>query len=170
MKRRGLLKLGVGAAVVLGVAGAGLALLKPGLGGDGKLGPDARLMMRAVALAALDGLWPADTAAREAALSQHLVQLDASIQAFPVALRSELSQVLSLLTSSGGRLALTGLSSDWSNASTGEVLATLNAMRISGSDTRQQVYRALRDLHCIVFFTEPAHWSLAGYPGPREIA
>jgi len=170
MKRRGLLKLGLGAAVLLGVAGTGLALLKPGLGADGKLRPDARSMMRAVALAVLDGLWPSDTAAREAALTQHLNQLDASIQGFPAALRGELSQMLSLLTSSGGRLALTGLSSGWSDAASTEVLATLNAMRVSHSDTRQQVYRALRDLHCIVFFTEPAHWSLAGYPGPREIA
>jgi len=169
MKRRSLLKLGLGAALVIGVAGAGLALLKPGLGKDGRLGPEARTLMRAVALAVLDGLWPAEGPAREAALTQHLARLDANIAGFPAALREELSQVLALLTSSAGRLALTGLGSDWATASTPELQTALDAMRVSSSDTRQQVYHALRDLSCIVFFTDAAHWSLVGYPGPREI-
>ena len=52
MQRRGFLKLGIGAAIVVGVAGAGVALIKPGLV-DGKLGPGAREVMRAAALAVL---------------------------------------------------------------------------------------------------------------------
>lgn len=168
MKRRSLLKLGLGAALVLGVAGAGLALLKPGLV-NGKLGPDARRLMRAVALAVLDGLWPADAAARAAALEAHLTQLDATIANFPAAVRAELSQLLALLGSSGGRFALLGLKSDWAEVGTPELVQTLDALRLSGLDTRQQIYHALRDLNCISFFTDPAHWSLAGYPGPRVI-
>lgn len=171
MKRRSLLKLGVGAAVVLAVAGGGLALLKPGLvDGGKKLSPSARAVFRAVALAVFDGgLLPADPAAREAALAAHLDRIDASIAGFPAAVRSELSQVLALLSSSGGRLALVGLKSDWAEASVAELQQMLESLRLSSLATRQQIYHALRDLSSIAFFTDPAHWSLVGYPGPREI-
>ncbi|MDN3922243.1 hypothetical protein [Roseateles violae] len=169
MRRRGLLKLGLGATVLLGLAGGGLALLKPGLGKDGHLSAESRALLGAVALALMDGLWPADALAREADLARYLDRLDGSIAGLPAALRGDLSQLLSLLGSSGGRLALSGLAADWSRVPTTELQAALDAMRVSGSDTRQQVYRALRDLGCLVFFAEPAHARLAGYPGPREI-
>lgn len=169
MKRRSLLKLGVGAAALLAIAGGGLALLKPGLV-DGKLSPSSRGVMRAVALAVFDGgLLPADAPARDALLAAHLDRLDASIAAFPAATRAELSQLLSLLGSSGGRLAMVGLKSDWSEAPVAEVQQMLESLRLSTLAIRQQIYHALRDLSCIAFFTDPAHWALAGYPGPREI-
>jgi hypothetical protein len=50
-----------------------------------------------------------------------------------------------------------------------DVQQALDAMRLSSSNTRQQVYHALRDLNAIAFFTEPANWQAAGYPGQREI-
>lgn len=168
MKRRSLLKLGIGAGVVLAVAGGGLALLKPGLVAD-KLSPDARQLMRAVALAVFDGLLPADAGARDTLLNSHLDRLDANIAGFPPHLRGELSQVLALLTSSGGRLALTGLGSSWATASTDDVKETLQAMSVSGIGMKQQIYHALRDLNSLVFFSNAASWQLVGYPGPREI-
>ncbi|WIT12363.1 hypothetical protein PFX98_01785 [Paucibacter sediminis] len=169
MKRRSLLKLGIASGVVLAVAGGSLALLKPGLLADGKLSPAARQLMRAVALAVFDGLLPAEAAAREARLAAHLDQLDANIAGFPPHLRGELSQLLSLLTSSGGRLALTGLTSDWAAASVADVQASLQAMSLSSLGLNQQIYHALRDLSSLVFFSNAASWQLVGYPGPREI-
>ena len=158
MKRRSLLKLGVGAGVLLAVAGGGLALLRPGLVDD-KLSPGARTLMRAVARAVLDGLLPNDEPGREAALDAQLARLDASIAGFPAAVREELSQVLALL----------GLRHDWAEAPTAEVQAMLERLRLSTLDTRQQIYRALRDLQCVSFFSDPASWPLAGYPGPRAM-
>ncbi|MEJ6000972.1 hypothetical protein [Paucibacter soli] len=169
MKRRSLLKLGIASGVVLAVAGGGLALLKPGLVADGKLSPAARQLMRAVALAVFDGLLPAEAAAREARLAVHLDQLDANIAGFPPHLRGELSQLLSLLTSSGGRFSLTGLASDWASASVADVQASLKAMSLSSLGLKQQIYHALRDLSSLVFFSDAASWQLVGYPGPREI-
>jgi len=168
MKRRSLLKLGIASGVVLAVAGGSLALLKPGLA-DNKLSPASRELMRAVALAVFDGLLPAEAAAREARLTAHLDQLDANIAGFPPHLRGELSQLLSLLTSSGGRLALTGLSSGWAAASVADVQASLQAMSLSSLGLKQQIYHALRDLSSLVFFSNAASWPLVGYPGPREI-
>ncbi|MDM4766269.1 hypothetical protein [Pelomonas sp. SE-A7] len=169
MQRRGLLKLGLGAAVVLGLAGTGAALLlKPGLvDGGRKLSPAGRAVFAAVARAVFDGgLMKAEDTAR---LNAFLDRVDASIAGLPDAVRAELSQLLSLLDTSAGRYALIGLKTDWAKASTAELAEVLEALRLSGSQTRQQVYHALRDLSSVAFFTDPANWSLAGYPGPREI-
>lgn len=168
MQRRRLLKLGLGAAVVLGVAGAGIALIKPGLV-DGRLSPGSRELMRAAAEAVLDGMLPATGAAREAALTAQLARLDQSIAAFPAATRKELSEALGLLGTAAGRLALVGLSKPWGEAGAADVAQALSAMRMSSSNTKQQIYHALRDLNAIAFFAEPANWQQAGYAGPREM-
>ncbi len=168
MKRRSLLKLGLGGAVLLGVVGGGMALLKPGLV-DGHMSASARELMRAVGLSVMDGLWPAPGPAREAAVQAHLDRVDANIGGYPAAVRAELSQLFALLGSSGGRLALIGMSQDWPQASAAEIQKTMNELRLSSLDLRQQIYHALRDLNTIAFFTAPEHWASTGYPGPREI-
>jgi len=169
MQRRRLLKLGLGAAVVLGVAGAGIALIKPGLVGS-KLSPGARDVMRAAAQAVLSDLLPPPGAARDAALDAQLQRLDAFIAGMPVPTRKELSDALGLLSTAAGRYALVGLSKPWTEASAQDVQQALDAMSKSSSNTKQQVYHALRDLNAIAFFTAPANWQTAGYPGPIEIA
>ena len=54
LRRRSFLKLGIGSAIVLAVAGSTIALMKPGLI-DGKLSPSARLVLTRVAQAMLAG-------------------------------------------------------------------------------------------------------------------
>jgi hypothetical protein len=162
MQRRRLLKLGLGAAVVIGVAGAGVALIRPGLV-DGRLSPGARELMGAVALAVLGELLPADGVAAQ------LDRLDATIAGFPAATRKELSDALGLLATAGGRFALVGLTRPWGEAGTADIQQALDKMRLSTSQTRQQVYHALRDLNAIAFFTAPSSWPTAGYPGPRAM-
>ena len=169
MQRRRLLKLGLGAAVLLGVAGAGIALIKPGLV-DTKLSPGSRELMRAAAQAVLSDLLPPAGAAREAALEAQLGRLDAFIAGMPVATRKELSDALGLLATAAGRYALVGLGTPWGEASVHDVQQALDAMRLSSSNTRQQVYHALRDLNVIAFFIEPANWQTAGYPGQRPLS
>jgi len=166
--RRRFLKLGLGATALLALAGGGLALLKqPGLQADGRLGEPARRIMRALSLALFDGMLPAEAGAREARLASHLEQLDRQIAGFPPALRDELSQLLMLLDTAPGRLGLLGLGSGWDSAPPAELLAALQALGRSGLALRQQVFHALRDLNCLVFFNDPASWALVGYPGPR---
>ena len=63
-----------------------------------------------------------------------------------------------------GRYALIGLKSDWATVPTAELAGVLEGLRLSSSNTRQQIYRALRDLCSVAFFTDPAHWSAVGYP------
>lgn len=168
MQRRTLLKLGIGASVVLVVAGTGVALLQPGLR-QGHLSADSNEVMRAVARAVLEGVLPADPRMQAQALDAHLQRLDAAIAAFPAATRAELSQLLALLASAPGRRALVGLKEPWPQASVADIQHALQSMRVSRLSLRQQAYHAIRDLTNAAYFSDPSAWAYIGYPGPMDI-
>jgi hypothetical protein len=168
MQRRTLLQLGIGGATVLALAGGGLALLQPGVR-DGHLTPPARSLFAAVARAVLDGSLPTEAAAHDAAIAAHLDRLDATIAGFPPAVRSELSDLVALLSAAPGRLALAGLGSAWPQASVPELQTALQQMRTSSLVLRQQAYHALRDLTYAAYYADSATWSQLGYPGPAAI-
>lgn len=168
MQRRSLLRLGAVASVTLGLAGAGAAWWIPGWR-QGGFSPAARSLWRAVAQAVLDGLLPAEPAARSAVLDHHLDRLQATVAGLPPATRSELSQLLALLDLAPSRLALTGLRASWDGAAIEDVQAALQAMRLSDNSTRQQIYQALRDLTQAAYFAGADTWTPLGYPGPVPV-
>lgn len=162
MQRRTLLKLGVGGAVALGLVGGLAAIWTPGLEGT-RLTPGGRKTMGALALALLDGsLKPAD-------LDKHLDALDALFAALPPAVRAEVAQLLGLIVNAPGRLGLLGQAKPLHEASVAELQALMEGLRHSRLAVRQQVYFALRELHCAAYFTQPSSWVAMGYPGPRDI-
>ncbi len=168
-QRRRFLKLGLGATVLLAVAGGSTALLStPGLA-EGRLSAPSRQLMRAITMAVCGDLLPPEGPAREARLASHLEQLERQIAGFPPALRGELGQLLTLLGTAPGRFALLGLSQSWAEAEAkpAPLQAALIALSQSRLALRQQVFHALRDLNCLVFFNDPASWAQVGYPGPR---
>jgi len=165
MQRRTLLKLGIGSAVVLAAAGAGVALLAPAWH-DGRLADSGRAIFRAVAVAVLDGMLPTATAERDTALLAHLGRLDGAIAVFPAATQAELAQLLGLLAVAPGRIGLAGLQPRWEDASVGAVQHALQSMRDSSLALRQQAYQALRDLTNAAYFSDPTTWQRIGYPGP----
>jgi hypothetical protein len=166
--RRALFKLGIGSALALTLVGGGAWLWRPGLS-SGRLTPTGRSVFRAVARAVLEGSLPLDVAARERAIDAHLVQLDTVIDALPPATRSEIAQMLALLSVAPARRWLTGLVSDWDQASLQEVEAALRRMRADPQELRQQTYHALRDLNNAAFYAQSEHWPLMGYPGPTLV-
>ncbi len=168
MKRRTLLKLGIGSAAVLAVAGGGFALMRPGLV-DGHLSSEAQPVMRAVARAVLDGSLPADAVEREAALHGQIKRLDDTIAGFPAAMQGELSQLLALLASAPGRIALAGLTTAWQDATVEDLSAALQDMRVSKIALREQAYHAVRDLTNAAYFSDPSTWPMLGYPGPVAV-
>ncbi len=168
MQRRTLLKLGIGATVILVAAGGGVALLNPALT-NGHLSNAARAVMHAVARAVLDGALPSAEAERDKVLEAHLQRLEAAIAAFPPAVQAELSQLLGLLATPPGRIALAGLTSAWPQASVAQVQASLQGMRLSSLALKQQAYHALRDLTNAAYFSDPSAWRHLGYPGPSDI-
>lgn len=169
MQRRSLLRLGLFASVTLGAAGAGVALWTPGWRRGGGFSSSAQALWQAVALAVLDGLLPADRAARAQALAGHQQRLQAWVAGLPPATRTELSRLLALLTLAPTRLALTGLRRDWPEAEVGDVQAALQAMRLSDNSARQQIYHALRDLTQAAYCAGPDSWPALGYPGPTPL-
>lgn len=168
MQRRTLLKLGIGASLALAATGGALVLMRPALDA-GRLQPGARALMHAVARAVLDGVLPAAPAQRDAALDAHLQRLEAAIAAFPATTQAELSQLLALLSTPPGRIALAGLSPDWAEADVPQLQAALQGMRMSTLALKQQAYHALRDLTNAAYFSDATAWAHLGYPGPTDL-
>ena len=169
MQRRTLLGVGVAGAALLTLVGGGLALLQPGLR-DGRLAPAGRELFGAVAEAVLDGVLPVAPPARRDAIDAHLSRLEATVATLAPIARTELSQLVALLHSGPGRLAMCGMAADWADASMAEVQSALQAMRSSRLELRQQAYHALRDLTNAAYFADAATWAALGYPGPRSLS
>jgi hypothetical protein len=167
MQRRKLLQIGAVASLTLAAAGGGLVLMRPGPTAA-TLDADSRALFTAVAQAVLDGVLPTG-AAQTAALDAHLDRVQATIGGFAPEVQKELAQLLGILSTALGRRLLAGLSSPWSEASTGEVQQSLQGMRLSRLAVRQQIYHALRDITNGAYFSDPAAWPAIGYPGPRDI-
>jgi len=168
MQRRGLLALGALAAAVLVVGGGSLALLQPGLQ-DARLSQAGREVFTGVGRALLDGSLPSDPVALNRALDGLLGRIDAVVSSLPPHAQSELSQLLAILSSAGGRRMLAGLATPWASASVADIQQALQAMRVSGVTLRQQAYQALHDIVGGAYFSDAQTWSLMGYPGPRKI-
>lgn len=168
MQRRTLLRLGLGSAAVLALAGGTAALFRPGLV-DRKLSPGGQDVFRAVGRGILADVLPGDAAAAGAALDAHMARLDVTLAGFPGPVLDELSLLLSLLAAAPGRLALAGLGTPWPSASIGDIQTALQSMRVSRVTVREQAYHALRDLTNAAYFADPSTWPLLGYPGPREV-
>lgn len=168
IRRRSFLKIGIGSAVILAVAGGAIATLKPGLI-NGKLSPSAREAMGKVGQAMLAGTLPADPAALHLATEAILQRMDLFLAGLPVHVLDELDQLLSLLVSAPGRRWLVGLSSTWANATTAETGAALQAMRASGTELRMQAYQGLHDIVCVPYFSGEESWAAIGYPGPYTV-
>jgi hypothetical protein len=165
MRRRSLLRLGLASAAVLAAVGVPLSMLRPGLEAA-KLSPAAREVFAAVGAAVLEGSLPPQPAARQAAIAALLDRIDALVANLPPHAQSELSQLLSILASAGGRRALAGLDTPWSGSSSAQVQAALNGMRNSSLALKQQSYQALHDIVGGAYFSDASTWAVVGYPGP----
>ncbi len=168
MQRRTWLKLGIASAAALAVVGGAAVLIQPGLE-RGALTVSGKSVFRAIGMGILDKTLPEQPAAKDAALTALLGRVDVLISALPPHAQAELSQLVSILGSGAGRIALAGLSAPWDNASVEEVQAALQDMRFSKLALRQQAYAALHDITAGAYFSEPATWTLLGYPGPLKI-
>ncbi len=125
--------------------------------------------MAAVAKTVLGAMLPPEGAARQHALAQHLIRLQATLLGLPAAMQAEVDEMLTLLASSPGRLVIAGLSEPWAKATPQSLTEALQNLRTSRLDLRQQIYRALRDLTNASYFADPGTWAAIGYPGPRVL-
>ena len=154
--------------MVLALAGGTVALIQPGWHAN-KLSDGARRILAAVGQAMLAGTLPQDTAARKTAVTALLQRIETFIASTPPHVQDELSQLLGLLGVGLGRRTLAGLSPEWHEASSAEVGAALQAMRVSDVSLRKQAYQGLHDIVFAVYFSGQESWSVLGYPGPRAV-
>lgn len=168
MQRRTLLKLGATSAALLAVIGGGAALVQPGLV-RGTLTPAGQDVFRGIALGVLDKTLPEAAAAKARELTDLLGRIDVLVGALPPHAQAELSQLLAILATGAGRLALAGLATPWASANATEVQAALQGMRLSSLPVRQQAYAALHDITAGAYFSDPSTWAILGYPGPLPI-
>ena len=168
MQRRTLLKLGLVSGTVLALAGGAAMLLQPGLV-QGRLTDAGRALFIGVGRAILQGTLPQDAAAQRQALQAMADRVDILAQNLPPHVVAELSQLVGLLGTSAGRVALAGLSTGWLEATPEQVAAALNDMRYSRLALRQQAYQALHEIVGGAYFSEETTWAVVGYPGPQDI-
>lgn len=167
MQRRRWLQVGIGAATVLAAGGSILGTVHPGLF-QGRLAPAGRQVMRAAGEAVLDACLPS-ASERAPALDALLARLDQLITELPPHAKEELHQLLTVLASTPGRLALAGLASPWAQAGVPAVQKALQDMRTARLSLSRQAYQALHDLSAAAWFSDQTTWPLLGYPGPRAI-
>lgn len=168
MKRRHLLTVGVATGVLLAVAGTTIALLKPARSGA-RFTPTGRALFTAVAQSVLGPLLPSDSVEQDKAIAAHLTRVEATIAGLPPHMQAEVDELITIIGSTPGRLALVGLMTDWTSASTIEVSAALLSMQRSNLAVRQQAYHALRDITNGSYFADPTTWPSIGYPGARPV-
>lgn len=168
MRRRSLLALGVVSATVLAVGGGAIALLQPGLR-EARLSAAGREVFAGASRGLLDGSLPPEGPGLEPVLQGLLERIDGLIAALPPHAQSELSQLLGLLASAGGRRALAGLADPWGEASVDSIQRALQGMRVSRISLKQQAYQALHDIVGSAYFSDAQTWGLMGYPGPPRI-
>ena len=165
MQRRRLLQLSLASAAALALAGGASALFQAGLA-HGTLTSSGRSIFQTAAQAILDKTLPTAGPAGTAAMTGLLDRVDGLILALAEHAQAELSQLLSLLCSSPGRLLLTGNIQSWTGASLHELQQTLEAMRLSTLAIRQQAYAALHDITAGGYFSDASTCPVLGYPGP----
>lgn len=169
MQRRTLLRVSLASGAVLALMGGGSVLFYAPGWRDGHLTAAGRGVFAAVARGVLDGTLPPEPEAQRAALSAHLDRMDETLRAMSPATQREVAELLVILNSSPGRLAVAGLTTDWPVASVAQVQAALQGMRVSRVNLRQQAYHALRDLTHAAYFSGTATWPQLGYPGPTKL-
>lgn len=168
MDRRSVLKLGVGSALALAVAGGSLAWLQSGIV-RGRLSDSGREVFSAITRGALAPLLPQAAQAQMLAINLQLQWLEQTISGLPPALQTEWSQRLAVLANPPGRLAFAGLAKPRPRASTAQLQRMLESLRSSSLALRQQSYHALRDLSKAAWFIDSHVWSAIGYPGPLAL-
>jgi hypothetical protein len=169
VKRRTWLVLGGFGTAVLALGGGALALWRPGWH-EGRLTPAGREFFAVVARTVLAEMLPAaGTPAHEAAMRAHLERLEATVGGMPAVVQAEIAELTALMLHPVGRYALAGLSTDWTRADPATLQATVQGLRESTQQLRQQTYHALRNLTNGAYFSDRTTWAAIGYPGPRPI-
>jgi hypothetical protein len=130
------------------------------------LDADAEAIFAAVAPVLLAGAWPQEPAAHAIALHDTLAGIDTAIAGLPPSSRTELGELVALLSLPPVRLAFAGIHGSWSTASPVAVRQFLERCRSSPFLLLRAAYGALHSLTFAAWYGNPKSWPAIGYPGP----
>ena len=169
LSRRQLLKLGMGASLLLG--SAGLAATLSGCSPSQPAGSfdvlrESDLEVLRALVPALVGEHPALNAAT---VESTLRQLDSSLLHSSPQVQKDLHDLLGMLSLCLLRGPLTGIWGSWSNASAQQIETFLQGWRDSRVQLLRQGYVALSQLLLMAWYAQPMSWAETGYPGPPQL-
>jgi hypothetical protein len=133
------------------------------------LGADGEAILAAVAPVVLDGALPPPGADRQSALDETLDGIDRAVAGLPPRARDELAQLFALLALPPTRLALSRLTTPWSEAPPERVRAFVERLRDSRFALLRSAYDALHQLIYASWYANPRAWPAIGYDGPPRI-
>lgn len=168
MRRREFLRVGLGASVVLAVAG----VFPPAAGriaqsaAASALSAADRAVLVAIAPVMLGGALPAEPSLRQASVAEVVNGVGTLVAGLPAHLRKEVGELFMLLDLSLTRRWLAGVSRPWADASPEEVDAFLERWRVHRLPLLRAAYRALHEMVIGTWYALPASWSAIRYPGP----
>jgi hypothetical protein len=165
VSRRSFLKVGLfGAITLAAVGGVYRALKSPTPPHRFTLDNDARVALRAIVGAMLQGTMPDTAEATERAVAHTLE----GIAGLPLATQKEIQDLFALLMLGPTRRLLAGVPDDWANAKREDVTAFLQSWRVHRFMMLQSAYHALHDLIFGGWYADSAAWAAIGYPGPLK--
>lgn len=130
----------------------------------------ARSVLTAVAPIMLEGALPEASLERDRAVQRTVGRVESAIDLLPLATQHELAQLFALLSWPPSRIALTGLSRPWHEASSDAVRDALAGLRDSAIALKRSGYAALHQLVLGAWYAGDDAWARIGYPGPPTLA
>jgi hypothetical protein len=134
------------------------------------LTPGATEVIRALVPVVLAGALPAEPPMRAKAIQETVEAFGRAVGGLAPAIQEEIAQMLSLLSFTPTRLAMTGITSSWPAAPAADIAAFLEDWRRSRFELKRAGYRALTQLIQGSWFDNPMAWPLVGYPGPPTLS
>ena len=169
MRRRHLIQAGLAGTALLGAAAWwGPRLRDPGSLSDVSTGdPSPVLPPGAAAVVAALAPVVIGSACHRAEHRERAVQgVGVAVSRLSPGAQREIGELFSLLAWAPARGPLTGVWTDWADASADNITAFLQRWRFSRLEMLQSGYHALHDLILGGWYADDRHWEAMGYPGP----
>lgn len=172
LDRRRFLKLSVTGAATLAVLGGSAQLA--GCAGRTEAPATGHVFLTAADVALFRALLPVVNGsalpADDGIRTEAIRRIDLTCAALDAPARAEARKLLDLLHWRVFRRLACGFSADWSQASAEELNRFLQRWRDSKLGLFNAGHRALTKLTAVGWWSQPASWSAAGYPGPQAWA
>jgi hypothetical protein len=144
----------------------------PKVSGDDALAAldaQAPAIVAAIVPVLLDGMLPAEDAARTRAVRETVGNVSEAVAGLPPAAQRELSELFALLALAPTRIAVARVGAPWAEAGHDEIAAFLDHWRTSRFGLLRSAYDALHQIVFAAWYGNPARWAAIGYPGPPAL-